>query len=592
MYFKAVLMLLALVSMASAVIAAEVYSSPPDIWRGYDPTALPLDIEVLKRWEDGGCWYEKLRFTGEIADGIKTRVLAIRGAPVNARNVPGILHIHGGGQTLSEAWVRFWASRGYGCVSFDFCGKAYDRTEYTDWGPLKTCNMPDAGDGVFATQGLKSSSWYHWTLACRRALTLLGQTSGVDEYRMGIFGVSVGGTLCWMVAGADDRVKASAPIYGCGYNIDPRRGPREAGAVDADHWYFKKILSPEAWAPYNRCPVLLLDATNDGHGRMPTAYECLSATAGTQRIVFTPQYDHHIEPKQARDLPLWMDWRLKQGKAFPDGPVVSVALGAKGVPMAHVNVASPADVTKVEVYYSLEDKVPMVRFWRRSKVSVVSGTYSAALPVMDTWKSLHVFANVFYRSGVCLSSNLVDTIPAQLGKARATLRWNAEWDKSHDIRDTWYFVPAYTDPNVDWSYISSGRGSSGDPYVSVKPDGFGSQISYYIGSYAIGDDQFEGKPGQSLGFQVRGAHEGDLEVILGQDERLIGGKSFTARVPCSRSEAGWQEVDLPLSAFKDDEGHSPESWSRIDKISLKGVTSKDSPPCFKDFRWLAQQAGN
>jgi len=392
---------------------SRLFKTPEEVWAGYDPTALPLEIETIKIWEEDGCWYEKFRFTGEIYDNVSIRILGVRGGPIGEKNVPGILHIHGGGQTLSPEWVRFWAKRGYGCVSIDFCGKAYDRTEYTEWGPLETCNMPKAGDGFFVHPDVRASSWYHWTLACRRALTVLSETKGVDRDRMGIFGISVGGTLCWNVAGCDRRVKAAAPIYGCGYNIDPRRSSREAGGVDADHHYFRTVMFPEAWAPYIECPVLFLSATNDMHGRMPTAFEALGAVSEPVWQVFTAKYDHHVEPEQAIDLPLFMDWRLKGGAAFPKSPSVSLSVGKDGVPTAKVTADRRGEVSRVEVYYSLDEKAPGARFWRTVHAKSEGGAWRAALPVMDAWKTVSVFASVFYSGGPCLSSNLVHVYPVR-----------------------------------------------------------------------------------------------------------------------------------------------------------------------------------
>ena len=54
-------------------------------------------------------------------------------------------------------------------------------------------------------------------------MTLLSYHPKVDRERLGIFGVSVGGTLCWLVAATDERVKTSVPIYGCGYNYDRKK---------------------------------------------------------------------------------------------------------------------------------------------------------------------------------------------------------------------------------------------------------------------------------------------------------------------------------------------------------------------------------
>ncbi len=572
--------------------SSTLFETPEDIWRGYDATALPLDVEIIKSWQDDGCWFEKLRFTGEIVDGVKTRVLAVRGGPIGAKKVPGILHIHGGGQTLSTDWVAYWAKRGYVCASIDFCGKAYDRTEYTDWGPLENCNMPMAGDGVFVKPDLRASSWYHWIIACRRALTLLDQTKGVDADRLGIFGVSVGGTLCWMVAGCDGRVKVAAPIYGCGYNIDARRSPLEATPPDADHLYFKKILSPEANAPYMKCPTLFLSATNDMHGRMPTAYDILGVVQAPVRQVFTPKYDHHVEPAQSADLPLWMDCYLKGGSAFPKSPVVAVQIGPDGVPFASVLADRADGVSKVEVYYSLGDKNPGARFWRTVAATRDKHSWRASVPVVDTWKSISVFANVFYTSGVCLSSNLVQTYPAMLGKARATLAWTPDLSDTDDPTLKWYFVPAYVDPNLHQCYLAVGEDSESGRYLTLNPGLFGDKMGFYIGSHCIGDEQFRGRPGKAFAFEFKGGFETPLTVMIVQNDRLIGGVTYKADVPSEPARAGWQKVVLPLSAFKDDGGNAPASWDAIDKVNITGTTSKRRPPCFRSFRWAEESEGS
>jgi hypothetical protein len=108
--------------------------SPEDLWRGIDVEKMPLEVEVAKRWEEDGCAYEKLTYVSEVVEGVKIRIFGIFGAPKGASHVPGILHIHGGGQTASLAWVQYWAKRGYASATYDFCGKWEHRTEYTDWG--------------------------------------------------------------------------------------------------------------------------------------------------------------------------------------------------------------------------------------------------------------------------------------------------------------------------------------------------------------------------------------------------------------------------------------------------------------------------
>ena len=363
----------------------------------------------------------EIRFTAEEVDGGKVRVFAIAGTALTGPARPGIMHIHGGGQTASLDWVRFWTKRGYACVTYDFCGPWAQRTEVTDWGPLKHGNMANAQGGHQVTPTPRTSSWYHWTLVARRALTLLTRQPRVDSARLGIFGISVGGTLCWSVAGSDPRVKTAVPIYGCGYNEDGRRMRWGFARLTPELALFQRVVSPEAHAPYITCPILHLNATNDFHGWIDSAYDILSATDRPRWQAFTPRQNHHIAPAQGRDLPAWMDYQLKGGPAFPASPTVALQLTPSGIPRATATTGAES-VAHVDVYYSLTDKPPPNRFWRSVRRHADGVNWHAELPVIDVWEPLFTFANVHYASGICLTTNLERRVPGVLGKARATLR--------------------------------------------------------------------------------------------------------------------------------------------------------------------------
>ena len=163
------------------------------------------------------------------------------------------------------------------------------RTDVTDWGPIKHANMAEAAGGFQLRPTPRESSWFHWALASRRALTLLARHPKVDPNRLGIFGISVGGSLTWMVAGTDPRVKAAVPIYGCGYNYDRRNVRWGFPPPNEDLITFQRILSPEAHAPLVSCPLLFLSATNDSHGLMERCYEAIGAARGPTFQSFTPR---------------------------------------------------------------------------------------------------------------------------------------------------------------------------------------------------------------------------------------------------------------------------------------------------------------
>jgi dienelactone hydrolase len=583
----AVLLVLAMIPLGPAhAEEPKAITSVEDLWRGFDPEALPLEVETIKTWEEDGAVLQTLRFTGERVNEERVRVFAIQGAPREGKAMPGVLHVHGGGQTASLDWVRFWARRGYVCVSFDFCGRWDKRTDVTDWGPIKHGNMAEAVGGFQLKPTPRESSWFHWAVVSRRALTLLARHPQVDPKHLGVFGVSVGGSLTWMIAGTDPRVKAAMPIYGCGYNYDRRNARWDILVPNDDYNLFQRILSPEAHAPHVSCPILFLSATNDGHGLMDRAYDALRATTGPMYQAFSPRTDHHVEPREGRDLPLWMDWHLKGGVAWPKSPALRLTLGRDGIPTTIVTPDEPDNVTAVEVYYSLGDKRPQVRFWREAEAERQGQEYRASLPIMDAWDDLRAFANVTYKSGVCLSTELRHAVPAQLGKARTTLTSQSALEHGPGGGGHWKFLGAYTDPSLDWTHLKLGRDEKLGPVLGFDLERLGDPVPVQLYTHIIGDPQFHGRPGQSLAFDVRGAFTEDgLTLTVIEQDRSLQDRIYTTMVPAKEIGPGWSEVLLPLSRFKDKEGRSPTRWQDLDKLELRGKAARKDPPQFARWRW-------
>ena len=146
------------------------------------------------------------------------------------RRFHAVLHVHGGGSDGSPRLAApFWATpRRYACLSFDFCGNtstfqnsglATVGEHYTRWGKAPA-DMMKIGAGTQMTPTPRHNPWYHWTLAARRGLTLLEHCPEVDGNKLGVFGISVGGTLTWSHCIGRFESKGCCPyLRGCGWEF-------------------------------------------------------------------------------------------------------------------------------------------------------------------------------------------------------------------------------------------------------------------------------------------------------------------------------------------------------------------------------------
>ena len=587
---------------------AAVYDTPAKLWRDFDPQSPDLDVESIKKWEENGASFEKLRFTSEREAGGKVRVFAIRGAPLEGARLPGILHIHGGGQTASLEWVRYWAKRGYVSVTFDYTGPWAGRQEYTDWGPIKQGNLTDAQGGLMFRPTARASSFFHWAMAARRALTLLSYHPKVDRDRLGIFGVSVGGTLCWIVAATDERVKTAVPIYGCGYNYDRKRTAWGFPDLNPALVLFNRVLAPEAYASSIRSPLLFLDATNDFHGWMDNAYEILAQTHVTRRVAFTPGYNHHIDAAQAADLPAWMDWQLRGGPPFPADPKLELRILPDVDPIATVLPDDARHVGRVDVYYALGEKPSPNRFWRHVRSTRATNSWRANLPLLKSTDKFQAFANVRYQSGVCLSTNLGRRLStAGPGREpRASLQWSASPKvDGEEPGAPFVFARASTDPLSPTPYFVRAEDGTDADAVCLNPALFGKHIPFGIVSHYIGDPAYVGRMGTSLAFEYQGEFVVDQSSPTPADAKQMEtprtgltievtsrdwtplARRYTAHVETQSPAAEWHQVALSVSQFRTADGKALQNWGDLDKIEIRGTTTKENPPRFRRFHWVS-----
>jgi hypothetical protein len=266
---------------------------------------------------------------------------------------------------------------------------------------------------------------------------------------------------------------------------------------------------------------------------------------------------------------------------------VRLALDREGVPEAIVAPDAAGDVTGVDVYYALGEKRPQVRYWRAAGVTRQGRQWRSSLPVMDTWDDVRAFANVTYRSGVCLSTSLAHAIPAQFGKARATLAWKADLEDGANGLAHWKFLGAYTDPSLDWSHLKTGRDAEVGPYLTFDTAHLGDPVPVQLYTHLVGDPQHQGRDRLALSFRCRGefAPEGLTCTVIEQD-RSFRARTYSTKIAGKDLGPGWRDVVLPLSRFVDGQGRSPARWQVLDKFEIRGKAARRDPPRFARLRWI------
>jgi dienelactone hydrolase len=579
---RSCLLLGMLLSLVPHVLAEDQSPTTPEaVWADFDPRKEPLEIEVTKRWAEHGSALTEFTFTGMTHQGSKFRVYALSSVPEGKDQLPGILHIHGGGQTVNPQWLQFWNDRGYAALTFNWGGAWQNRDKLTDWGKLTQGNHRDAGAMAMATEpSVRVSSWYLWTRISRRALTALEQQPGVDSDRLGIFGVSMGGTIVWPLAAMDRRIKAACAIYGVGWNTYPDEvGLPDPKAGDTATKLWRNTMESESYARLVKCPILFLDATNDQHGNMDRSFQTLAQVPTEVRWAFTPRYRHHIAAEQGADLPLWMDAHLKHREPFPKSPVAEVRQGTDGVPVLIVTPDGSKSIRRVDLFYAVENRNPKNRYWRSATGRKEQNTWIAELSIFDPGQPLFAFGNVLYNSGICLSTNLVSVLPSELGHAKATDRPSLLIDDFATGTDGWVTSSPATDPIPPVpNLLTSAVGPEGKPGITVsKP--------IALSTHKLGDPKWRGPEDAKLQFQVHVRSPKTLRIVMHEKEFSVGWTQYAAEVTLEPGE-DWRPITLSADAFTTDKGDHLKGWGAVQQLELKTAGGAGDEPIYGAFRWV------
>lgn len=549
-----------------------------ELWGDYDPRREPLEVQVVREWEENGITLRHVVFTIGVFKGRPARLAAFYGVIKGSPRVPGILHVHGGGQSASLDEVRDTARNGYACLSINWGGNAMQGASpdapNTDWGAVDATQRhndhyaggkPDAKT-LDDVESPRNNNWFLLVLAARRGLTFLEQQPEVDPDRLGVTGHSMGGKITVNVAGIDRRVKAAVPSCGgAGGASGKLSGMPGAGVAPEKPSVYDATIDDSAYIPGVTCPILFMSPTNDFAGPFDNMTENWKKI-GSRCVASTiaPHLNHRALPETAICGILWFDQHLKGSFTFPETPDLKVAVDATtGVPRAMLKPDRPSDVARVDIYYSIDPHC-LTRFWRDAEAKREGDVCKAELPVLGVDQPLFVYANVSYpleteRTGFrggkppatfMISSRETILLPEELDRAgvKATDRPSRLID---DFARGWH----------DWFRLEWGN-----PHHWVAT------------TRKIKDPKWRGPEGAALVFDVRCPEDNVIKVTAiangwGAFPGQPWGGTFEARKPIKGS-ADWQTVSVSLAdmmSTKKDEASKPASlpsWGTLTELSF------------------------
>ena len=347
----------------------------------WDMQALAAAPRVFEDPERSGDDVKAIFYQGVPWRGKPTRVFAYYALPKTpaGEKVPAMVLVHGGGGSAFIPWVKLWVSRGYAAIAMDTCG-CISGGGYENH-PRHEHGGPPGWGGFDQVDEPVEDQWsYHAVADVILAQSLLGSFPQVDAARVGVTGVSWGGYLVCIVAGADNRFKFIAPVYGCGcletcppWQADFKR----MGEAKARRWL--ELWDPAVYLPLARSPILWVTGTNDFAFPLDALQKSYHLPQGPQTLCVTVRMAHaHGGPgENPREIHAMAESLFAQ--AVPLARVIRS--GSEGS-TAWVLFASQLPMARAELNYTLDSGAWLQRNWQTAAAALdpLGQKASAVLP--------------------------------------------------------------------------------------------------------------------------------------------------------------------------------------------------------------------
>ena len=253
----------------------------------YD-TELPFDLETLSVTDEEGIRVEHITFTSTPGEAVFADYYT---ATSGRQGRPHLVLVHGGirpGKASMRPIAEFLVRQGFGVI-------AIDMPEFgeRDTGMLKSFSEADKHENLYN----RESTYLQWVIQLvkdvGRTVDLLQSQYGADPESIGYVGFSRGGQAGTIVAGADERLRAVALMYGG--HFDRSETGHLGAACPAN--YIGRIAPRPLW---------LLSGTFDGDYDRERSVEPLYRHAGQPTETHWVDTGHQLPGQD--DLELLANW--------------------------------------------------------------------------------------------------------------------------------------------------------------------------------------------------------------------------------------------------------------------------------------------
>ena len=537
--------------------------TPLAIWKNFSATS-DLAPEILCDYTEEGIRYEEVAFNGRKTDDGTVRIYGVLARSDASPSKFGVIIMADSKSAIRKDLLKFFTDRGYAALQVDYAGEREGVEKFTKY-PASVGYANDVKSGrykYFVDENAEKTSWYEWTAVGIYAKKYLEQRLGGSD--IGLIGIRDGGEIAWKLAVAE-QFSCAVMISACGWKAYEGYGKFENAEpkFDDERYRFVAGIDSQAYAPYVRCPVLMLCTTNDPEFDYDRAYDTFSRInpeyQGQSAITYSVNCDCRVDTKSTQDLFMYLDSFVKGRRVFIPKPVeMGVVVDEKSNLVIKASCDELGILEDCGVYVAEDCAESAYRSWAKVpfKRNVNSHEREFFVNIYEKTKLLFILGYAVYSNGFTVWSKLtVKKISGKFRNSRAKSRimYSVKGSDSFGVGDL-------AENSVGGVFIVDGcvmpklvqaQGLNG----IYSPCGLYTSRSY--------SPQFAPDADSILRFDICPDVDGKCAITLD-----CGKETGVYRLKVKVVGGVWQKIILESKLFKNADGMPLESFAECRSITL------------------------
>ncbi len=526
--------------------------TPSTLWNDFDDTLELNTQETLLST------YENVKFYGVRFDGRKTeegrvRVYSQIAVPEGDKH-SALLILPDADHTVSVELMRRFADKGFVVLMPDYRGKYDDCENYTEYPQdVFYANFKEAGRRMYyADDSAKETSWYEWVAVARYCLRYLKERNDIE--RIGVLGIKKGGEIAWQLMATSSDLSCGISVCAGGwmtYKGKFKFGDCPDIKLDDERHRFLAAVDSQAYAPFVKCPVMMLCATNDNDFDADRAFDTYARINPDMEKTFhfASRYDGCIGSTSLANLDLFLDKYLKDRAVFMPAPVdIVIEEDEDGELVVKLNMDKNGEFTDCKAFMAQDNCDSTTRNWELCKLKSESD-YGATfrLNAYEKAKIVFAYAKVKYSCGFYVSS--------KIAVKRVEKQYENLTPASRILYTSVNATDSFMFDKEDKTFLADCLIINEKPLVQLIEGAFGIKGIYSptgLKTYKISDSQYRPQDNASLMFDLYSPKKCNVLIAV-KVKKDVADEVYSCTVDIDGGE-NWNNVILSAKDFKNNVG--------------------------------------